>query len=201
MAGFECLAATGTSIVRLLNSCFEEVNPIAGSTTRPRVVLIRTEDLESVGQEGSVLRAPALSVFIYRVGFNQATRAGWSAVGSQEGRAHLPLDVHFLITAWAGNAEHELLILGRAMQCLESTPSLAGPLLEPGAATAPNESIQIVMEEVSTEAVMRTFDSLPHDYKLTVPYVARVVRMDSLRATPPLEVRTRIVGITPPGEG
>jgi hypothetical protein len=200
MAGFDCLAATGGSIVRLLNSCFEEVNPIAGSSTSPSAVLVRTEDLEAVGQEGSVLRAPALSVFIYRVGFNQAMRAGWSAVGSQDGRAYLPLDLHFLITAWAGNAEHELLILGRAMQCLESTPSLAGPLLQVGAVSAPNDSIQIVLDEVSTETVMRTFDSLPHDYKLSVAYVARVVRMDSLRADPVPDVRTRVLGLTVPGD-
>jgi hypothetical protein len=200
MASFECLAATGESIVRLLNTSFEEESPIAGASPRPRAVLIRTEDMENIGQEGSAIRPPALSVFFYRVDYNHATRAGWSSVGSQNGRAHLPLDLHFLITAWAGNAEHELLILGRAMQCLESTPSLAGPLLARGAGSAPNDSIQILMEEISTEAVMRTYDSLPHDYKLSVPYVARVVRLDSLRATPPPEAITRVLGITSPGE-
>ena len=44
---------------------------------------------------------------------------------------------------------------------------------------------------------MRTFDSLPHDYKLSVPYVARVVRLDgALLATG--EVTTRVVGMRPP---
>ena len=35
---------------------------------------------------------------------------------------------------------------------------------------------------------MRTFDSLPCDYKLTVPYVARVARIDTrdVRLAPPV---------------
>jgi hypothetical protein len=43
---------------------------------------------------------------------------------------------------------------------------------------------------------MRTFDSLPHDYKLSIPYVARVVRLDGLRAVPPPDVRTAVTGVT-----
>ena len=34
-----------------------------------------------------------------------------------------------------------------------------------------------MLEEISTEALMRIFDSLPTDYRVSVPYVARVVRI------------------------
>ena len=108
------------------------------------------------------LQPPMLSIFLYRVDFNKAMRAGWSGVGSLDGRSHLPLDLHFLLTAWAANAEFELRILGRAMQCLETYPSLSGPLLA-GPSWATGDSVQVVLEEISTEAVMRTFDSLPYD--------------------------------------
>ena len=131
---------------------------------------------------------------MYRVDFNKATRAGWSAVGSVNGRAYLPLDLHVLLTAWAANAEYELRILGRAMQCLEEHPSLAGPLLVEGAEWAAADSVQMVMEEITTEAVMRTFDSLPHDYKLSIPYVARVVRLDG-GVVPTPEVTARVLGV------
>lgn len=194
MANFQCIAATGRSIERLLNACFDEVDPIPDSPVRTRAVLIRTEDFDGVGTIQSVIQPPALSIFMYRVDFNKAMRAGWSAVGSVNGRAHLPLDLHVLLTAWAANAEYELRILGRAMQCLEQHPSLAGPLLVEGAEWAAADSVQIVMEEITTEAVMRTFDSLPHDYKLSIPYVARVVRLDGGAIATP-EVTTRVLGV------
>lgn len=197
MANFQCVAATGRSIERLLNASFEEMDPIADSPVRAHAVLIRTEDFEGVGTNASAIQPPALSIFLYRVDFNKAMRASWSGVGSADGRAHLPLDLHMLLTPWAQNAEYELRILGRAMQCLEEHPSLTGPLLVEGAGWAPGDSVQVVMEEITTEAVMRTFDSLPHDYKLSIPYVARVVRLDGTQAAPE-DITTRVLGMRAP---
>lgn len=193
MATFAALSAVGKSVERLLAHCFREEEPIEGKKTR--AVLARTADFEA-NVVSMAIGSPALSIFIYRADFNRTMRAAWSAVGSQDGRAHLPIDLHFLITPWAENAEYELRILGRAMQCLESTPLLAGPLLDPAGNWAPNETLQVVMEEVSTEAVMRTFDSLPTDYRLSVPYLARVVRLDGRVARPDAPVTTLIAGQT-----
>lgn len=176
MANELSIAGTGRSLERLLTMAFADPPvPVPNSTTR--AVLVRTEDFDP-NAVATVIQRPALSLFLYRVDFNKTMRAAWSAVGHHDGRAHLPLDLHFLITPWADNAEHEQSILGRAMQCLEGTPMLGGPLLDAGGAFAPNEAVQIVMEEISTEAVMRTFDSLPTDYRLSVPYIARVLRLD-----------------------
>jgi hypothetical protein len=73
---------------------------------------------------------------------------------------------------------------------------LSGPLLDPSGVWTPGESIQVLLEDISTEAVMRTFDSMPADYRLSVPYVARIVRLDgrSLQAPP---VTTAVLGLTP----
>ena len=71
------------------------------------------------------------------------------------------------------------------MQCIENTPILNGPLLDPmtdwttqESIWTAQESIQLCMEELSNEEVMRIFDSLPVDYKLSIPYVARVLVVD-----------------------
>jgi hypothetical protein len=195
MAAFDCIAATGLSLERLLTGAFRTPHPLGGGPT-VKAVLIRTEDFDAPGTPASSIQPPALSIYLYRVDFNKAMRAGWSAVGSVDGRSHLPLDLHFMITPWAGNADWELRILGRAMQVLETYPSLSGPLLA-GTAWGAGDSVQVVMEEVSTEAVMRTFDSLPHDYKLSVPYVARVVRLDGMVAVPPPEVLEAVAELEP----
>ncbi len=194
MAGFAAIAATGKSLERFLTSCFVDAQPIDGLTTR--AVLTTTVDFDE-SNTSSLISPPALSIFLYRIDFNKTMRAAWSAVGAYDGRGRLALDLHYLITAWADNAEHEHLILGRALQCLETTPVLGGPLLYPSGGWAANECLQLAMEDVPTEALMRTFDSLPVKYRLSVPYVARVVRIDSLVARPDVPVTTVVEGLVP----
>lgn len=201
MAGFAGIAAAGKSIEMLLNACFEELQPLdppppAAPGKKSKAVLVRTSDFD-LSKVGTVISPPALSIFLYRVDFNKAVRAAWSAASEQDGRSHLALDLHYLITPWADNAEDEHRILGRAMQCMESTPILTGPLLHSSGEWDAGESIQLVLEEVSNEAVMRMFDSLPADYRLSVPYIARVMRLDGLHAAPEGRVITPITGAVP----
>jgi hypothetical protein len=193
MADFRSIAAAGRSVERFLNRCFDEEEPVPGRSTQ--AVLVRTSDFE-LGSTTAIVE-PALSIFVYRIDFNRTLRAAWSAVGSQEGRAHLPLDVYFLITPWAENADFELRILGRAMGCLDATPILSGPLLDPLGAWQPGEAIQICLADLTTEDLMRTFDSLPVDYQLSVLYVARVVTLSERTATPDPAVTTLATGARP----
>lgn len=168
--------AVGLSIVRLLNLCFEEDQPISGS--RSKAVLMRTEEFEAANRPED-MTLPLVSLFLYRIDLNRNVRAGWSAVGHQDGHIHLPLDLHFLLTPWAGNAEFEYRLLGQAMTCLERMPILSGPLLYPTAGWQPHETLQLCIPEITTEDLMRTFDSLPVNYKLSIPYLARVLRVDA----------------------
>ena len=199
MAGFAGIAATGKSIERLLNACFAEEEQDSDSSRwlipnkKTKAVLVRTTDFEDA-QRAANIGSPALSIFLYRIDFNKIMRAAWSAVGSQDSRAHLAVDLHFLLTAWADNAEFEHRILGKAMQGMETRPVLSGPLLHPLADWATNEAVQLVLEDISTEAVMRTFDSLPTDYRLSVPYIARIVRIDGRQSAPEVPVTSVITG-------
>lgn len=194
MAGFAGIAAAGKSIERMLNACFDEEEPVPNQQTR--AVLVRTVDFGEP-LAATNIGSPALSIFLYRVDFNKTMRAAWSAVGSANGNSHLAVDLHFLLTPWADNAEFEHRILGRAMQCLETTPVLSGPLLHPSTEWAPNETVQVLLEDLSTEAVMRTFDSLPTDYRLSVPYIARIVRIDGRAPAPDPPVTTAVSGGVP----
>jgi len=202
LAGFAGIAAAGKSIEMLLNACFEDLQPLDPPPPAPpgkktKAVLVRTIDFDHGKKIATGISSPALSIFLYRVDFNKAMRAAWSAASEQDGRSHLALDLHYLITPWAENAEDEHRILGRAMQGMETTPILTGPLLHSSGEWDAGESIQVVLEEVSTEAVMRMFDSLPTDYRLSVPYVARVMRLDGRFAAPEGRVITAITGAVP----
>jgi hypothetical protein len=187
LAGFTAIAAVGKSIERLLAQAFLDRQPVP---TKPaKAVLIRTEDLDGNGIK-NLVGDIGLTILLYRVDFNKTMRAAWAARAEDDGRGHLALDLHFLLTPWADNAEHQHMIIGRAMQVLERVAMLAGPQLYEPALPSPAyddepragsvDSVQVLLEEISTEALMRTFDSLPGDYHLSVPYVARVVRIDTL---------------------
>ncbi|MEW5770369.1 MAG: DUF4255 domain-containing protein [Pseudomonadota bacterium] len=207
MAGYTGIAAIGKSIERLLANAFAERQPVPGAGNETKAMLIRTEDLDPKTVT-KTLGHNALTVLLYRVDFNKTMRAAWSAAGNADGRGHLALDLHYLLTPWADDAEHQHYIIGRAMQAIERTPVLSGPMLytpvlpaaEPYSGEpemAPTDSVQLLLEDISTEALMRTFDSLPGEYHLSVPYVARVVRIDTHEAQPgapvtDAEIRLRV---------
>jgi hypothetical protein len=195
VGGFNSIAAAGKSLERLLTAGFAQL-PVPVSSKTTKAVLVRTEDFDSTSISTVIVR-PALSIFLYRVDFNKTMRAAWAGVTANDGVPHLPVDLHFLLTPWADNADAESAILGRAIQVLDSTPILSGPLLHQSGDWAPNEAVQVLIDELSTEAVMRIFDSLPADYRISVPYIARVIRIDARRATPSPDVTTLVTGATP----
>jgi Pvc16 N-terminal domain len=195
MANYKSLSAAGTSIEQLLNSCFASV-PEGDFTRPPKAVLARTEDFD-INKKTGVVKPGILTIFMYRVEFNKTMRSAWSGIGSFDGYAHLPLDLHFLITAWEDHPEGELRMLGRAMQCLETTPILSGPLLAPSGEWAPAEGVQLVLEDVPPDSMFRIFDSLQADFKLSVAYIARVVVVDGVASNLAPAVTTVISGSTP----
>jgi hypothetical protein len=172
VAGFRSIGAVGKSIESLLNVAFADDPPVASGSTH--AVLIRTDDLD-LASGSTISPTPALSILLYRVDFNKTIRPRWSAAGSVDGQAHLPVDLHFLMTAWADNAEDEHQIIGRTMQALETVAALSGPLLYPTGDWLPGEAVQLYLEDMATDDLMRTFDSLQCDFRLSVPYIARVV--------------------------
>jgi hypothetical protein len=198
MATSKAISATGKSLVRLLTACFKDIH-LSDDQEPPKAVLVRAEDLDVGGNQDSVIKPPALSVFVHRVEINRTMRAAWSAASGLDGLVHLPLDLHLLITPWASNAEWELQLLGRAMQCLETTPILSGPLLDPSGAWAAGESVQVVADDMSMEAVMRVFESLTADFRLSVPYLARVVRIEGPDPLASPGVTTVASGLRPNG--
>jgi hypothetical protein len=192
MAGFGSIAAVGKSLELVLEAGFSTVEPIAGETARAQ--LIQTEDLDPNSQ---FLIRPSVSILLYRVDFNKTMRARWSAVGSVDGRAHLPVDLHYLFTAWADNADHEHRLIGRAMQILEQLGSLSGPLLHPDGEWLANEAVQLYLEDIPTDDLMRTFESLECHFRLSIPYIARVIVVSTPAGSALPEVLTHVRGMRP----
>lgn len=200
MANSTSIAAVSLSLQELLNRYFTELAAAEPDAFRvlPTARIVRTEDFAQVGSAaGAVIRFPSLTIFCYRVDINRTMRAPWSAVAHQDRTIHLPLDVHFLLTPFDSDHEAELRILGATMQCLELHPILSGPRLHPLGGWSARDAIQVVNEDLVTEDVLRTFDTLPTDFRLSVSYVARVTRIDAPDEPDHPDVLTAVRGLVP----
>lgn len=178
MAGYKALAAAGRSIVNLLNRRFVEVL----DTPVPKAVLAGTVDFDEVNSSPTaVIQYPALSVYCYRISVDRETRPGWSSVGYFDGIPRLPLRMHLLIAAWDTVVERELEILGLTAQILESEPIFTGPLLDPSGDWDLGDAIQVVPDDLALESMSEAFQALTTDYRLSLPYLARVIRLDGAK--------------------
>jgi hypothetical protein len=194
------IAAVALSLRELLNRYFAELFAADAGTFRalPTARLVSTEDYSRIGTAaGSLIRYPSLAIFCYRSDINRTMRAPWSAVAHVDGSIHLPLDLHFLLTPFDSDAEAELRIMGATMQCLERHPILSGVRLHPQGAWEPGDAIQLINEDLVTEDVLRTFDTLPTDFRLSVSYVARVIRLDAPDEPDHPDVLTAVRGLVP----
>jgi Pvc16 N-terminal domain len=174
VAGFAALAATGMSIVGLLNRRFA-AHPEA-SAANLQAFLATALELETLETGvNPLLTKPAISIYCYKVTVDRETRPGWSAVATADGLPRIPLKMHLLVASYADNAEEELRWLGLAAQVLETESVLAGPMLDTKGAWQPDETIIIVPDELALDSVSEAFQALSTNYRLSMVYIARVV--------------------------
>jgi len=120
-----------------------------------------------------------ISLYLYRVTVNEYTRQLRPGSMPLSQQVPLGLDLHYLLTAWAGTAQAEQLPLAWTLRQLYLHPVLDASSLSPEAAWGPDEVIQMIPAELSNEDMMRIWDALEPPYRLSVSYIARMVRIDS----------------------
>lgn len=130
--------------------------------------------------------AAGVSLFLYRVvpcGV-QRTPPGPAQIDGSIAETLLPVDLHFMLTVWGGEASLQHTIAGWMMRVIEDHPIFPAALLNAviPASFAPDETVEICLAELSNEDLLRMWDTLVQNvYQLSVPYVARVVRIQSAR--------------------
>jgi|LakMenE27Jul10ns_1017307.scaffolds.fasta_scaffold00028_8 hypothetical protein len=144
-----------------------------------------------------------LSLFLYRLTVNEHVRQASHLPSRVLQRSPLALDLHFLMTAWAQKPEDEQKILTWAMQQMHERPLLdMGSLMSSG--WQADESVHILPTDLSMEDLMRLWEALTPSFRLSVAYVARVVRVDPAEVAEPSlpVVATRFAwGDAPEAEG
>ncbi len=173
MASHVAVASTCEAIVRLLRSNF--VPAQFNNATLDFQVYVADNFLQPMDQ--------GVSVMLYRIYHNGSHRTpSGRVVDGQRQRTKLPVDLHFLLTAWAKTASRQHEIAGWMMRVLEDNPTLPASLLN---AYQPDvfrddEAVEIVLAELTTEDMFHIWEvMIQHVYQLSVPYIARMVQIES----------------------
>jgi hypothetical protein len=120
--------------------------------------------------------SPMITIFLYRVTVNPEMRNGprRTLADGRTTRPLLPLDFHYLITAWAKDDRGELQIIGRILQILYDRAEL-GPADLQGGSWDRDDSVQLILETLPMEDHYRVWDTTDVPYRLSLTYLARVI--------------------------
>jgi len=178
MATPSAIAATTEAIIRLLRSSYD---PTQFNNAPMDFQVYVANDFLNPMDEG-------VSLLLYRIfqdGTNR-TPPGRMQPNGQRGPTKLPLELHFLLTAWAKTASLQHELAGWMMRTLEDNAVLFPSLLNSYKPDVfyPEETVEIALAQLSTEDLFDIWDVIiRHVYQLSVPYVARVVRIESTATT------------------
>jgi len=172
MARAYAIAAVGKAILSLLDAA------APADFRGGQFELQQSKDLQSPIAEG-------IGLYLHRVTPANNIRNLPPRVGldGRRYRPSLPVDLHYLLIAWASNAVKQQRLLGWAMRVLEDTPVLHASLLNQ---TGPepdifgeNESVDLLLETISILDMGAIWDAAKHNVQPSAAYVVRMVPLDS----------------------
>jgi len=121
-----------------------------------------------------------VALFLYRVEVDETRRhvdlPRLAATAPR--RVALGLELHYLLTVWGGvDPAGEQIMLARCMDILDRHAVITGNLLDPGYPWEPEDALRVSLSHLSTEDMLRLWDSLEPPYQISIPYVVRTIRL------------------------
>jgi hypothetical protein len=176
MASYRAVAAITEAVMYLLESRYAPAK-FDGNQLEFKVYLAR--DFEQPMDAG-------VSLFLYRIYTNDTHRTPKGRIdpNGQRYRTQLPLDLHFLLTAWGKDASLQHTIAGWMMRVLEDVPVFPAGLLNKSVSNVfhPDETVEISLTQLTTEELFRIWEVIGNNaYQISVPYVARYIKIESER--------------------
>jgi Pvc16 N-terminal domain len=126
-----------------------------------------------------------LSVYLYRVLLSTVRRDRGLRLGSDgvSYRPSIPLDLHYLVTAWSSDARSAHQLLGWAIRVLHDTPVLPTGLLNEYQAGlevfGPDETVELAWEPLSVTDLSDIWQVSSVNHAPSGSYIARSVMLDS----------------------
>lgn len=177
MATFRAIETISDVLVRLLQASHD---PEDFGGQRLEFAVYQGEDFRSRGATGV---STGVSFFLYRTVVNGSIRTppGRRLPSGEVQRTQLPIDLHYLATIWAQSATMQHRIAGWVMRTLETTSILPNGVLHGARPDVfqPDETVEIVVNDLTNEDLFRIWDILGEPYHLSIPYLVRNVRIES----------------------
>jgi hypothetical protein len=175
VAKYTAIAGVAHAVLRLLDDHFPRAE-----LANPTFMLYHPANFDKPMDAG-------FSLLLYHVGVASPQRS--QVRTSTEGvryRPSLPVDLRFLLTAWAGDAQRQMRLLGWAMRFLEDHAVLPAGVLNAYQADTfrPEEVVELMLDPLPLGDHLNLWDKLKPKLQASVPYLARGVLLDSDREIP-----------------
>jgi hypothetical protein len=182
MATTDGIAATTDAIRALLDGAAKESPTLSGVT----VAIYQANDLQ---QELTAKTETTLSVFLHRISVSPHRRNVPIRTGphGEHYRPPIPVDLYYLVIAWASDARTSQRLLGWAVRVLEDTPVLPSALLNDNGwdgTFAADETVELVWAPLNMQEEYDMWQIAQHNQQPSASYVARTVAIESRRILP-----------------
>ena len=175
MADYTAVFAVGDSLVNFLTNSYQASQAALKLPTPCTFKLVSSTEIAT---EETATLDQVVTLFLHRITMNDQFRSTSHLQDVNDRQPVLFLDLHYLVTYWGKEAVAEQKLLAWTMQQLQSYPILDRSILTTDAQWETTETVQLVPADLSLEDILRIWDALGPKYRLSVSYIARVVRID-----------------------
>lgn len=176
MARYPAIAATSQAIISL----FEGAS-VGTEFAAADFALASAADLQKPPGE----RALA-TLYLYRVAVD-GNRRNQPARRSPDGRLRMPpipIDLHYLLTAWSKEAKTQHRLLGWCIRVLQDSPTIVAGVLnqfgpDRGDVFRPDETVELVLENLTRQEMADSWEVAKANQQPSVSYMARIVEIES----------------------
>jgi len=190
MGTFQAIAATGQAMLGLLSDAIPR-----DQFPNAQFELYQMTNFQQPMDEG-------ISLFLYRISPNQSRRNLPPTVGpdGRRFRPPIPLDLYYIVTAWAPTAVRQQRLIGWTIRMFEDVPILPTGLLnnygpEPEIFRQ-GETVEVVLDSLTLQDLNNFWGVSKSSLQLSIGYVARMLHIQSsMPITEYKEVQTREFGV------
>jgi hypothetical protein len=176
MARYQAIAATSNAIRLLLENA-----AATSEWSNGEFELYQADELQTPVDTSK----PKVSVYLYRILLSSVRRDRGPRVALDGVRYQpsIPLDLHYLVTAWSSDPTTAHQLLGWAIRVLADTPVVPTGLLNEYTAAseifAPDETVELVWESLSLTDLYDIWQVSSQKQAPSASFIARMVVLDS----------------------
>jgi len=175
MANYSAIYGLLTALENYLKRCLEDAGEDA-YLTNAAITVLSSNDLKNdpTGSE--------VGIYLHRISIDPHGRGRYLPTATSAGKARpeLPVNLHIMVIGWAASADKEVDMLSWAMQKIGGGLELdSASLVERDSSWSENNVVQIIPEDMTTEDLLRLWETLPHSYMLSTPYIIKTARLEA----------------------